>query len=202
MSTMSVTNSTNLPIHIATEWDGIVQEFKNYLEPGQSYELPAASFFGWQDFVAVIGIKDTEINHKDDWLRALSFGALIAGVLTTVSGIALTVVTFGAAAPVVVAGIEMSAAAITTAGVAGAIAGGVATTAGATATIVSDLRLKPAMVQGLWGPDGYNINIQGGNITGGYDKNTNKFHATEISPIIIEWKNKVSGTHGTVNATR
>ena len=64
---MTIANHTQIPINAATEWGHIVQEFKNEIDPGQTIELPAASFFGWQDLVVLMSTPKTAISHKQDW---------------------------------------------------------------------------------------------------------------------------------------
>lgn len=200
MSTMTITNDTKLPLHTATEWDGIVQEFKNYVKPGETVNLPAAGS-GWQDLVVITGMKDSEVSHKDDWSRALSFGLLIGGVLTTIAGTALTIVTLGAAAPVVIGGISMTAGAVVASSVVVLVGGLVVTLGSASVEIGGRFNLRPSTVTGLWGPHGYTFRVTGGEIRGGYDKAKDQFIVSEVTPLIVEWKNKTTDSHGIVGQT-
>lgn len=188
MATITIKNNTKLPIHAATEWDYIVQEFKNNIQPGDEIDLPAAGF-GWQDLMVVPGFKANEISHDQDWSHALGFGVFIAGTLGTIGGVALTIVTLGGAAPLLIASVAetaVSATALVT----------------DTALTIADFAVKPATVPGLWGPDGYSVVVSGGEVSGELNEADNKFTVTGVSPLVVKWTNKTSHTSGTVGSTR
>jgi len=193
MSTITVTNNTKLPIHIATQWSNIVQEYCNHVEPGNTVELPAAGF-GWQDFFAVTGSPDNEISHGKDWVAVLGLGATILGTLGTIAGIAAIPLTGGASA-VVAAG---SAAIAMTAG--GTAAGVVSTIAGL-AVSVGEFVVNPATVSGLWGPDGYTMNVTGGDIEVAKLED-GSIKITRVLPLSVTWQNKKSGTVGVATSKR
>lgn len=188
MSTITITNNTKLPIHAATEWNHIVQEFNNNIEPGKTINLPAANF-GWQDLMVVTGFKDNQISHAQDWSHALGFGIIIVGALGTVGGTALTIATFGGATPLLVATVAATAASATA-------------LVADTATTIADFTVHPATVPALWGHDGYTIVVSGGEVSGTFDEATGKFTVTAVSPLVVQWTNKTSHTTGTVGSTR
>src|SRR3989344_597244 len=163
MSTITITNNTKLPIHAATEWNHIVQEYKNNILPGTTIDLPAANL-GWQDLMVVSGFEENKVSHDQDWSSALSFGIVIAGALGTIAGTALTVITWGGSTPVLVATATVTAA-------------GIATTLADGAVMIADLVVHPATVPALWGADGYTIIVSGGEVSGTVDKASGKFTA-------------------------
>ncbi|WP_306012420.1 MULTISPECIES: hypothetical protein [unclassified Allomuricauda] len=188
MSTITITNNTKLPIHAGTQWNHIVQEFKNNILPGATIDLPSADF-GWQDLMVVTGFKDNEISHAQDWSKALGFGVFIAGALGTIASTALTVVTAGGATPLLVASVAATAASVT------ALETEVLLT-------INDFIVHPATVPALWGPDGYNITVSGGDVSGEVNPATGEFTVKEVSPLQVQWTNKTSGTTGIVGSTR
>lgn len=188
MSKITITNNTKLPIHAATEWNHVVQEFKNNIQLGSTIDLPSANF-GWQDLMIVTGFKDNEISHAQDWSKALGFGVVIVGAIGTVAGTALTIVTLGGSTPLLVATVAATAASATA-------------LVADTAIRIADFIVNPATVPALWGPDGYTIVVTGGEISGNLDKTTGQFTVTGVSPLQVKWTNKTSGTTGTVGSTR
>jgi len=187
-------------MHVGTEWGHIVQEFHNFLLPGESVDVPAASFFGWQDVVVKHGLQENKISHKDDWKSVMGIAVFSVGGVAEVVGAGLAIiVTGGVAAPAVLAAVSaqtlaVSAAAATTAGI--------VTLAAETAVTIADFTVRPAVLNGMWGPDGYEIDITGGDVTGFYDETSKKFVTTEVRPISLSWKNTTSGTSGKIGDGR
>jgi len=183
MSSFIIHNKTEMPIHAATSWDGIVQEFKNGIQPGTSFELPSASFFGWQDLTVVTGFNENEFSHRQDWKHALGLGILIAGSVVTVAGVVVAVGTFGATAPLVPA---ISAGTLAIAGAVVAGSAGAVTVTDGIVRLVDYCIFPPTVIHGLWGPDGGDIVVSGGDITGILDTKTNNFTVTGSSPLKVE----------------
>lgn len=192
MSTITITNNTKMPIHAATEWNHIVQEFKNNIEPGKTIDLPSANF-GWQDLMVVTGFKGNEISHGQDWSHALGFGVMIAGALGTIGGTALTIATFGAAGPLT-APVLAATIAVTAASATALVAD--------TGITIGNFAVHPATVPALWGVDGYTVIVSGGDVKGSFDEATGEFTVTEVSPIVVKWTNKSTHATGTVGSTR
>jgi hypothetical protein len=188
MSTITITNNTKLPIHAATEWNHIVQEYKNNIEPGKTIEISAADF-GWQDLMVITGFEENKISHAQDWSHALGFGIVIVGALGTIAGTALTIATFGGSTPLLVA------TAVATAASATALVAD-------TAVSIANFVVNPATVPSLWGPDGYTIVVSGGDVSGTLDSASGKFTVTGVSPLVVKWTNKTSHTSGTIGSTR
>ena len=188
MSKITITNNTKLPIHTATEWNHIVQEYKNGILPGETIDLPAAGF-GWQDLMVVSGFDENKISHAQDWSHALGFGIVIAGALGTIGGTALTIATFGGSTPLLVATVAATAASATA-------------LVADTAVTIADFVVRPATVPALWGPDGYTVVVSGGDVSGTLDEASGKFTVTGVSPLMVKWTNNTSHTTGTVGSTR
>jgi hypothetical protein len=60
--------------------------------------------------------------------------------------------------------------------------------------------LKPVRITGMYGPDGYNTQISGGDVDGDYDENTNTFTVKNVKPLRLHWENRTSHTKGDVVA--
>lgn len=170
MGIISVTNNTDFPIDFATSWNGIVQEYHNALAAGKSASIKGSDF-GWQDFAVAMSSPGGGFNHDKDWVGAV-------GTAATVGGAVLTVATAGGATPLLLA------------------AGGAVTVGGVVAS-VADQVLSPAQLKGMWGPDGYEINVDGGTAT--FNKDDPPKIAS-ISEMRVFWKNKVSEKRGNVSA--
>lgn len=195
MSTYTITNNTNFPMHVGTEWAHIVQEYRNFIKPGECVDIPAAGF-GWQDVLVKHGLEENKISHDDDWKGVLSLGIYGLGGVATIAGAALSIAAVvpsgGTAAPI---GAQL-------------IGGVVAATAGLVSLVtdtvftIADFTIRPAILTGMYGPDGYRLTITGGEIIGDLDPDTNTFKVTDVKPIQVAWENKVSGSSGTIGATR
>jgi|CXWJ01.1.fsa_nt_gi hypothetical protein len=184
MATIDITNNTFLPIHAATEWNHIVQEYKNYIQPGETASIPAANF-GWQDLLIVPGFKSTEISHDQDWSAALGFGTLLAGAVATIASIPLTIATWGGSTPILVASGSLFVAGLTT------------MTTDIVLTI-NDFKVRPVTVEGLWGPHGYTMTMTGGEVTGDFSKDKQQFTVKSIAPMNCHWVNKTTNKSGDV----
>jgi len=184
MSNITVTNNTLLPIHVATSWKGIIQFYKNDLKPGESFNFDKFGL-GWTDFTAVVATSENKFNHDSDASAILGLVAVGAGIAASIAGLALLPFSGGSSAALVAAGYAV-------AGTAGAIS-----LAGAVIEGVEGA-LMPASVKALFVSDGYELNVDGGNIVGAYEDGV--FHVTRIDPLEVRWRNRTSGTQGTETA--
>ena len=188
MSKIKVTNNTNLPIHIAMTWAGIVQYYKNDLQPGASFDFSEFGT-GWSDFTAVVGTPENEFSHKMDATKIMSFVTAGAGILTSIAGIALIPFSGGASAGLVFAGLTVTAASTTVAATNVAIRG-------------VEGEMSPATIKGLFVSDHYTMSVQGGNIIGSLDEDGQTFHVQKFEPLYVEYKNETSReSHSTKDTT-
>ncbi|OOZ39436.1 hypothetical protein BOW53_11525 [Solemya pervernicosa gill symbiont] len=185
MSNIQITNNTKLPIHVATSWANIVQEFINDVEPGDTVNLPAAGF-GWQDLSIVTGTPENKINHNNDWSAVLGLGGAVLGGLGTIAGVCLLPFSGGASTGIIAAGAAATGASV------------ISLSAG-TAVMIGEFQVHPVHITALWGPDGYTVNVDGGDIIGELNENK-EFVINDVKPIKAHWTNKTSGTKGTVTS--
>lgn len=186
MSNISVTNNTKLPIHIAMTWKGIVQYFHNDLKPGETHNFDKF-FTGWSDFHAVVATEENRFSHDNDAAAILGLGAVVAGVVASVAGIALLPFSGGTSSAMVIAGIAV-------AGTAGAIS-----VAGAVIEGIEGI-LMPASVKALFVSDKYTISVKGGNIIGVFEEDNKTFTVTKVEPLSVHWRNEISGNSGVETA--
>ena len=52
----------------------------------------------------------------------------------------------------------------------------------------------------MYGPDGYDIHVRGGDLIGSYDPTTGKFTVTGFHPLLVEWVNNTSHSNGVVTS--
>lgn len=186
MSNIAVTNNTRLPIHIAMTWKGIVQYYHNDLKPGETHNFDKF-LTGWSDFHAVIATEENRFNHDSDAGAILGLGAVAAGIVISVAGIALLPFSGGTSSAAVVAGIAIASTA------------GVISVAGAVIEGVEGI-LMPASVKALFVSDKYSISVEGGNIIGVFEEDSKTFTVTKVEPLSVHWKNEVSGNSGVETA--
>ena len=184
MSSIKVTNNTNLPIHICMTWKGIVQYYKNDLQPGESHNFDKF-FTGWSDFSAVIGTEENKFNHDKDFSNILSFGTAITGAILSITGLVLAPVTGGGSVVLAMSGAAIAA----------------ASTSVSIASVVIDGMngvLMPASVKALFVSDKYTISLTGANILGDHVKSGDeeKFLVSKVEPLQIKWNNLTSGASG------
>ncbi|TCK07611.1 hypothetical protein [Marinobacterium mangrovicola] len=184
MSNIKITNNTNLPIHICMTWKGIVQYYKNDLQPGESYNFDKFGM-GWSDFHAVVGTESNKFNHDQDFANILSFGAAITGVVIGVAGLVLVPFSGGSSTALVAAGTALA----------------ISSTSVSAASVAIDGingALLPASLKAIFVSDHYDISIYGGDILGDHEKSDGeeKFVVSRIDPLRIEWKNLANGNTG------
>ena len=182
MSDISVKNNTHLPIHIAMTWKGIVQYYRNDLPPGEMHNFDQFGT-GWSDFTAVIGTDENKFNHDSDAAAILGLAAVVGGIAMGIAGLVLIPFTAGTSATATVIGISV------------AISAGTVSLAGAVIEGVEGV-LMPASVKALFVSDRYSLKVNGGNVIGTHDSETNTFTVSKIEPLVINWENKTAGTKG------
>jgi hypothetical protein len=206
MAWFRIYNRANAPINVKLTNAGITYYSQNHVRafdpnmPGGEREKCGYWEFnpgavGW-DFTAVYDTPSTQFDpSKDNVLPISTIVGLTVGIAATAAGVALTVVTAGAAAPIVVAGVQImsaSAALATGATITSVAAAGTVASLGIT---IAEAVLYPATVNGLYGPDGYAIVVDGG-FPYTYDKEKHTLTMEGAKPLAVSWKNNTSGTHG------
>lgn len=186
MSNIKVTNNTNLPIHICMTWKGIVQYYKNDLQPGESFNFDKY-FTGWSDFHAVVGTEENKFNHDQDFANIFNFAAAITGVALSIAGLVLVPLSGGTSSALVAAGVAIAAS---------------STSVAAASVVIDGLNgvLMPASLKGVFVSDIYEISVAGGDIRGQHTENSNTFVVSDVEPLSINWKNLTSGQVGTETA--
>jgi hypothetical protein len=173
--------SPSVPVHVVVSWAGIIQHYHNDLRPGEYCEWHVPGL-GWHDFTAIPSNGANQVDPAHDNIPSiakfviggLSLGAVaVGGVIAFLpSGGSSVVFALGAGA---------------------AIVSGLTFTGDAVVSGI-DAALHPASVSNLYGPDGYNIEVRGGEVTGHTENG--KLLLTSYKPLVIHWHNNQSGTHG------
>jgi hypothetical protein len=214
-------NNTNAPVNIGIYNAGILYYYKNHVQPfseatckvendgadwpginllqnaqGQVLypDTCAASFdvySVWYDIFVTYDTPGTELDKGSNWQAALNIGSLTLGALLTVAGIAMLWVP-GVGAAVTVAGVELSAAAITAIGYATAGIGTVLTGLDIAGNIASAV-MAPGFWKTWYGYKDY-MNVINGGFTGTITNG--KLTVDSATPLSIHWTNLSTGESG------
>ena len=179
--------SSAMPVHIALEWGGILQYYKNDMNPGDYWEYDVPGL-GWH----ALEVRPSNGKNQFDPAKDNPFAIekiVVGAVAVVVAGIGIALIPFTAG----------SSTFITAGAIAVAVGGGVVTVTDIGFTI-GDAVVNPVSVSNLYGPDGYNIHVKGGDLIGSYDANTKKFTVTGFQPLLVEWKNNNTGSNGVQTA--
>lgn len=193
MSSIMIHNNTNMKIHVAWSWKGIIQFYFNDLEPG------GKRFFGdfltgWSDFTAVVATEENRFNFYNNASNIVGLSLAVGGLALSALGLVLLIPSAGTSSALIVAGTTVASTTIV-AGTTVAITSGVVSLAGVTVEAIEGL-LTPATFKGIFVSDKYDIYVKGAEIRGTYDQTKKTFKSTSIAPLKIEWVNHTSGKNG------
>lgn len=189
MTWFRLRNNSPLPVNAAISWGGIIQHYKNNIPGGGGYAEWNVPGLGWHDIKIVPANGDNQFDPSKDNLSAIGQWALGAvGVAIAAGGLVLIPFTAGASTGVTVAGI-------------GIAAGGAVITASDIVIAGINAALYPVSVSGLYGPDGYNFEVGGGEIVGTYDKDGKVLTVTQFKPLMVKWTNNKTHATGTETAS-
>ncbi|NMO72894.1 hypothetical protein BCV02_01275 [Vibrio breoganii] len=175
-------NSPSLPVHIAITWGGIIQHYANDIPVGGYWEVDVPGG-GWHDVQLRPGLRESRFDPKKDNVIAVAeivIGSLAAVI--AVAGVVLVPLTGGGS--VVVA-----------AGVVTATMGTVVTLTDI-GFVIADRVVNPVSIAGLYGPDGYDIEVGGGDLTSDEDAATSTPIVRNIKPFVMKWKNNKTNSTG------
>lgn len=182
MSYIMVVNKTRLPLHGALSWAGIQQQCFNDLQPGASHDFVVG--LGWHDLTVVVGGKDNRFDEANN--NKIDFGRLALDVVRLVVLMGGPV---GIAFPFGNPNLSKLSLA------AGQPQPGGVKLAGL------PLEFRPVQVTELYAPDGYTIDVNGGDVDGVYDEALHTFTITKVTPLALEWRNRNTSNSGKVVAT-
>lgn len=180
-------NSSAMPVHIAIEWGGILQHWKNDIPVGGYWEVNVPGL-GWH----AIEVRPSNGKNQYDPAKDNVFGIAniaIGSVAAVVAAAGIVLIPFTAG----------SSSFVTGAAIATAVGGGVVT-ATDIAFAIGDAVVNPVTLSNMYGPDGYNIHVRGGDLIGTYDENTGLFTVTGYQPLLVEWENNTSHSKGVETA--
>lgn len=179
-------NRTGAPVNIRASNAGITYHWKNQVE---KYDEFLVAGIGW-DITVEYSIGHNDFSPSDNWKPISAIAGLVAGTAVTVGGVALTIVTLGAAAPVAVAGVTISAGAITALGIASTAAGA---TLGAASIAIEAIEgiTQPATERGFYGGNDFNFYIDGG-LEGGPGPDGTVI-ISKVKPLVLSWINCQTG---------
>jgi len=123
----------------------------------------------------------------------VNIGLAVVGTLFTVAGLIVTILTVGAATPVVLAGVEITGAALTAIKVMTGVAAGITAmeTIAGIVMVIDASTTVPAQIRGLFGGYDYEIYIDGQfvqNVTDG------RITITAPYPLVASWYNDQTGS--------
>jgi hypothetical protein len=193
---ITITNRANVPIHVQLSNANFIYFHQNYVQPQAQAVFDNVAAIGW-DFNAVFACKDTEIDpSKNNLSMGFNVGLLVVGAIATAAGIAATIVTAGAASPLVIGGVELTGVALAAVIAASAVGAGGAATATIGGFVVTLLPgvATPAGVTGLYGGYDYNIYIDG-QFTQNVDTATSSINVTPLQQLTCTWKNVQTGNN-------
>jgi hypothetical protein len=190
MSEIKVMNRARLPIHGVLTWGGNQMQCFNDLSVGSDHEFHVG--LGGTDIAIVVGSKGSKFDSKNN--GNIDFSRLL------LQGLAIG--SFALGGPGGFVGIMMVAEEIgmdlwrmdvkpSGAGEGGEI----------TITAAPGLKVFPVGETGLYCPDGYDVTITGGEMTGKFDKASKTFTVNQVKPLHLHWHNKTSGTSGDRDAS-
>ena len=183
MSTFRVTNRTPWPVHSALSWAGIQQVCHSGQAPSSVYEYSVGGL-GWHDFTVTIGKPFDPRNNNN----ILDIGKFILGAAAFVTPVGWVIRLAAAGAAAIWTAVEVVEKNLPQHGLDVRLA-----------SSVKDIR--PVRASMLYGPDGYDLDISGGTITGHPDPDGVTYVITDIAPLSVNWRNHTSGSQGTVTAT-
>ena len=182
MSEIKVLNRAHLPIHGVLSWAGNQMQSFNDLPVGGEFKFSVG--LGATDIFIVIGSEGSKFDPRNDGQinvgRLLLQGLALATVgLVGFSGLTML-------AEQVESGLWRMDVKPGGAGEGGEI----------TIQAAPGLKVFPVSETELYCPDGYDVTVTGGEITGKYDKVAKIFTVTEVKPLRLHWHNNTSGTTG------
>jgi hypothetical protein len=176
MAWFRVKNKTELPVHVSISQAGIIYFHKNDLAPGGYWESNVG--LGGYDLNVIPSNGSNKIDPSRDNVAAIGKWALGAGaVVVGVAGLALVPFSGGGSLALV--------------GAAAAGAGAITTVSDITVSFV-DAKLHPKTVEGLYGPDGYNFEIVGGQVLG-HMEGENNYVVDSVLPFTVHHHNNNTG---------
>jgi hypothetical protein len=178
MTWFRIKNKTNLPVHVVISQADIIYFHVNDLAPGGYWEADVG--LGGYDLTVVPSNGSNQIDPAKHNMSAVT-GWVVGAAAVVVGAIGVVAIPFTAGTSV----------AWTIAAAGAAVAGAGATIADVTVAI-ADAVLNPVTISNLYGPDGYNFEIVGGEVIG--DKVGNTFTVTKINPFRVHWHNNKTGT--------
>ena len=186
MSDICVTNNSGLPIHVAMSWKGVVQDYVNYLQPGDSHQFDRF-YRGRFDFTAVVATKDNSFAQNSDVMSASGLVKIGSELTKTIEGL-VVIPSMGGLAEIASSPLKTS----------------IPITASGPTTMLDTVHVEgaegvllPTHVKALFVADSYRICVRGGEIVGRFDAPNNTFSMREINPIRVYWKNKTRDLSGT-----
>jgi hypothetical protein len=186
-------NKAGVPVNIRLSNAGITYYYENNVKVYSEFFTGGV---GW-DLTVYYSSDSTKIDpSKDNVAPIAAIATIVGGAVIAAAGVGLTVVTFGAATPIVIAGCQIAtagAAAAAAATIAGAGAAGVV---GSVALTIANAVIYPATVTGLYGANDHNFDIYGG-FEGTVDEKTKNLTITKINPLAISYINCQSGERTT-----
>jgi hypothetical protein len=202
MAYVNILNKTKFRLHGALSWDSFQDWCFNDLNPGASAETNEFNF--WQkDLTVVLGMDGNRFDPSKNGNRDIGRLAL--------QGVGLL---FGGAGYAGLAGLGPQGAAA-----GGALGGGLtavpvpgqqglwslvpAPSGGNFVKLKGDVpfRVNPVTVTQLYMPDGYWIEIEGCEFQGQFNSSGDRFVVKKVLPLTLKWRNRQSGTNGTVVGT-
>lgn len=180
-------DSSAMPVHIAISWGGIIQHHRNDIPPGGYWEVNVPGL-GWHGLDVRPSNGKNQFDPSKDNVSGIA-NIAIGAVATVVAAAGIILIPFTAGSSTFITG----------AAIATAVGGGVVT-ATDIAFAIGDAVVNPVSMSNLYGPDGYNIHVKGGDLIGKYDDNSKKFTVTSFQPLLIEWHNNTSHSSGVETA--
>jgi hypothetical protein len=190
MSWVRIHNRANVPVNVSLSNAGFVYHYQNTVTSYWEFWVAA---IGW-DFAAVFDCDATKIDpKKGNIVLGVNIGLAVLGTLVTVAGLIVTVLTVGAATPVVLAGVEITGAALTAIKVITGVAAGITAmeTIAGIVMVIDASTTVPAQITGLYGGYDYEIYIDGQfvqNVTDG------RITITATNPLVASWYNDQTGS--------
>ncbi|TPJ77216.1 hypothetical protein [Mesorhizobium sp. B2-6-2] len=174
-----IVNDSGVPVHVALSTAGVVQYCKNDVAPKTDFTWTLNDAI-WHDLTVIPSNGQNKINVRDN--NAWKIAEIVVGSAGVLAAAGAAPFTGGAS-------LAIAAAAI----------GGVVAV-GTTVVSLTNFFLHPAAISNLYAPDGYDVDIQGGNLVG--HMNGGEFIATGFNPIVLQWRNHSTKSHGTVTAPK
>jgi len=192
--TFVISNDTNVPINVRISNAGITYFYVNKLEAGKVFTVkfhvakPDGQLGAiWYDIDAMYSTPENQIDpKKENAIQGSMIGATALGLLAAVVGIGLMLLPGGQ-----IVGAAATASAAT------GIVGTVATVGGLGVTIAHAV-LHPAQLTEMYGPQHYNISVDGGMEIIMAPNDPTQFEVKDVRPIEMHWENTDRKTKGDV----